>query len=52
VVAIALGLAFGSLSATILAQWFPAANTPMGVVLLAALAGLLILIWLWGGAVR
>jgi hypothetical protein len=51
-VAAALGLAFGSLSATILGQWFPNANTPMGIILLAAAAGLVILIWLWGGVMR
>ena len=49
---VALGLAFGSLSATILGQWFPVANTLMGIVLLAVAAGLLILIWLWGGVMR
>jgi len=47
-VAAALGLAFGSLSGTILSQWFPLANTPIGILLLALAAGLVILIWLWG----
>ena len=51
-VAAALGLAFGSLSATILGQWFPAANTPAGIALLTLATGLLILIWLWGGVMR
>jgi hypothetical protein len=51
-VAIALGLAFGSSSATILGQWFPTANTPAGVVLLAIAAGLLIFIWLWDSVMR
>ena len=49
---LALGLAFGSLAATILGQWFPVANTPMGIVLLAGVACLVILIWLWGGVMR
>ena len=49
---VALGLAFGSLAATILGQWFPIANTPAGILLLAAAGCLLILIWLWGGAMR
>ena len=51
-VSMALGLAFGSLAATILGQWFPAANSPMGILLLAAAACLVILIWLWGGIIR
>jgi hypothetical protein len=51
-VSLALGLAFGSLAATILAQWFPIANTLTGIVLLAAVACLVILIWLWGGVMR
>ena len=51
-VSVALGLAFGSLAATILGQWFPLANTPTGIVLLAAAACLVILIWLWGGVIR
>jgi hypothetical protein len=29
----------------------PAANTPMGILLLAAAAGLLIAIWLWGAVI-
>ena len=49
---VALGLAFGSLAATILGQWFPVANTPTGILLLAAIACLVILIWLWGGVMR
>jgi hypothetical protein len=48
----ALGLAFGSLAATILGQWFPLANTPTGIVLLVAIGCLVILIWLWGGVMR
>jgi hypothetical protein len=51
-VAVALGLAFGSLAATILGQWFPLANSLTGIVLLAIAAGLLILIWLWGSVMR
>ena len=49
---VALGLAFGSLAATILGQWFPVANTPTGILLLAAIACLVVLIWLWGGVMR
>jgi hypothetical protein len=52
VIAVAVGLAYGSLVATVLAQWFPSANGPTGIVLLGSAAALLILVWLLGAVLR
>lgn len=52
VVAVAVGLAYGSLMATVLAQWFPAANGAAGVVILGGAAAMLILVWLLGAVLR
>ena len=47
-IATVLGLAFGSLFATIAARWVPEANTPMGLLLLGGAGTPLVLVWLWG----
>jgi len=52
VIAVGVGLAYGSLVATVLAQWFPPANGPTGIVLLGSAAALLILVWLLGAVLR
>jgi hypothetical protein len=52
VIAVALGLAYGSLVATVLSQWFPNAGGLMGTLVLGAAAGFLMLIWLLGAVLR
>ena len=52
VIAIGVGLAYGSLVGTVLAQWFPPANGPAGIVLLGTAAAMLILVWLLGAVLR
>ena len=52
VIAIGVGMAYGSLVATVLAQWFPPANGPTGVLALGSAAALLILVWLLGAVLR
>jgi hypothetical protein len=51
-IAVILGLAYGSLTANILGQWVPVANSPMGILLFATATGLLIVMWLWAGVMR
>ena len=45
VIALGVGLAYGSLVATVLAQWFPPANGPTGIVLLGA--AVVVATWQW-----
>jgi hypothetical protein len=52
VIALGVGLAYGSLVATVLAQWFPPANGITGILLLGSAAATLILIWLLGAVLR
>jgi hypothetical protein len=52
VIAIAVGLAYGSLIATVLGQWFPMASGATGIVVLGSAAAMLILIWLLGAVLR
>ncbi|MBV9175209.1 MAG: hypothetical protein JOZ81_34570 [Chloroflexi bacterium] len=51
-IAVVIGLAYASLVATVLSQWFPAAGTITGIVALGAAAALLMLIWLLGAVLR
>jgi hypothetical protein len=52
VIAVGIGLAYGSLVATVLSQWFPMAGSTLGILVLGAAAGLVMLIWLFGAVVR
>lgn len=52
VIALAVGLAYGSLVGTVLSQWFPSAGGLPGIVTLGACAALLILVWLLGAVLR
>jgi hypothetical protein len=52
VIAIGVGLAYGSLVATVLAQWFPLANGVTGILVLGCAAAALILVWLLGAVLR
>ncbi len=45
-VALGVGMAYGSLASTVLHQWLPFAGTPMGAGLLGVAASLLVLVWL------
>ena len=51
-VALGVGMAYGSLAATVLTQWLPGASTLLGVVLLGAVASLVVLAWLVSALVR
>jgi predicted MFS family arabinose efflux permease len=51
-VAVGVGMAYGSLVGTVLNQWLPAAGTVLGIVLLGAAASLVILIWLLSSILR
>jgi hypothetical protein len=51
-IAVGVGLAYGSLTATVISQWIPTAGSGMGVVLLAASAAVVILVWLLGAVIR
>jgi predicted MFS family arabinose efflux permease len=51
-VAVGVGMAYGSLVGTVLNQWLPVAGTVLGIVLLGAAASLVILIWLLSSILR
>jgi predicted MFS family arabinose efflux permease len=51
-VALGVGMAYGSLAATVLNQWLPTAGTLLGFVLLGAAASLAVLLWLVSALLR
>ena len=51
-VAVGVGIAYGSLAATVLTQWLPIAGTLLGLVLFGAAASLVILVWLASSVLR
>ena len=52
VIAVAVGMAYGSLVGTVVSQWVPTAGGITGILVLGAAASMLILVWLLGAVVR